>query len=45
MCNATCGASFSIRTRICVQPRNGGEPCAGLLEESKPCTMPNCAGQ
>jgi hypothetical protein len=32
-----CDGSNAKRTRNCIEPTNGGRPCEGPLEETKPC--------
>ena len=38
-CVATCGDGLQLRSRECVPPRFGGEPCEGDAMGSQPCSV------
>ncbi|XP_013397757.1 SCO-spondin [Lingula anatina] len=43
-CSVTCEDGIRIRTRQCDHPETlrGGQPCDGVAQQEKPCTLPPC---
>ncbi|ESN92609.1 hypothetical protein HELRODRAFT_164684 [Helobdella robusta] len=42
-CNITCGGGQQIRTRVCEDPKYGGQPCSGANITVQRCNSQSCA--
>ena len=44
-CDVTCGGGRQNRSRDCIFPQYGGEPCKGTSEEWTDCGTEPCPGE
>ncbi|XP_025110684.1 A disintegrin and metalloproteinase with thrombospondin motifs adt-1-like isoform X2 [Pomacea canaliculata] len=42
VCDVTCGGGSRLRSRVCVDPKYGGQPCVGSKTESTGCANNPC---